>query len=151
MTITPELIAQFNLIHVGGVYYGAFAKDESDHAAIVAAIHYDFVHYFSITSSKVFIDSRKLFDPKAVVELEESEKRLFFPDNPKDDWIYCGSANWQIKSLDDFKHDLEKGVIRVLSNAPDSLFERVIKAIKESITYSDDELRKMGIISSLKK
>lgn len=39
MTITPELIEQFHLIRVGGVYYGAFAKDDSDHAAIIAAIH----------------------------------------------------------------------------------------------------------------
>lgn len=148
MTITPELIEQFNLIRVGGVYYGAFAKDQSDHAAIVAAIYEDFVHYFSITSSKDFIDSRKVFDPKAVVELEEAETRLFFPDNPKDDWIYCGSANWQIKSINDFMNDLSNGVIKVLPNAPEKLFKRVINAIKESITYSTEELKKMGIIKS---
>ena len=147
MTITPELIEQFNLIRVGGVYYGAFAKDESDHAAIIAAIHEDTVHYFSITSSKDFIDSRKIFDSKAVVELEESETKLFFPDNPKDDWIYCGSANWQIKSFESFKQDLANGIIKVLPNAPKSLYERVIKGIKESVTYSNDELRKMGILS----
>lgn len=142
MTITPELIEQFNLVRVGGVYYGAFAKDETDHAAI----HDDTVHYFSITSSKDFIDSRKVFDPKAVVELEAAETKLFFPDNPKDDWIYCGSANWQTKEFEIFKQDLADGIIRVLPNAPTALFERVIKGIKESITYSNDELKKMGII-----
>lgn len=147
MIITPELIEQFNLIRVGGVYYGAFAKDETDHAAIIAAIHEETVHYFSITSSKDFIDSRKHFDPNAVVELQESETKLFFPDNPKDDWIYCGSANWQTKKFEDFKQDLAKGVIKVLPEAPKSLFERVIKAIKESITYSNEELKKMGISS----
>jgi len=146
MTITPELIQQFNLIRVGGVYYGAFAKDETDHAAIIAAIHDKDVHYFSITSSKDFIESRKLFDPNAVVELEEKETKLFFPDNPKHDWIYCGSANWQIKSFDVFMQELSGGSIKVLQNAPEALFERVIKAIKESITYSKDELQKMGLI-----
>ncbi len=146
MTITPELIEQFNLIRVGGVYYGAFAKDETDHAAIIAAIHEDKVHYFSITSSKDFIDSRKIFDPNAVVELKKTETELFFPDNPKDDWIYCGSANWQKKDLENFKQDLAKGIIRILPNAPKSLYERVIKGIKESITYSNDELKKMGIV-----
>ena len=146
MIITPELIEQFNLIRVGGVYYGAFAKDESDHAAIIAAIHEETVHYFSITSSKDFIDSRKHFDPNAVVELLESETKLYFPENPKDDWIYCGSANWQTKQFEDFKQDLTKGVIKVLPNAPKSLFERVIKAIKESITYSSEELKKMGLL-----
>lgn len=145
MTITPELIEQFNLIRVGGVYYGAFAKDETDHAAIIAAIHENNVHYFSITSSKDFIESRKLFDSKAVVELEEKETELFFPDNPKHDWIYCGSANWQTKSFEVFKQDLAEGNIKVLQTAPKALIERVIKGIKESITYSNDELKKMGL------
>ena len=73
---------------------------------------------------------------------------MFFPDNPKDDWIYCGSANWQIKSINDFMNDLSNGVIKVLPNAPEKLFKRVINAIKESITYSTEELKKMGIIKS---
>jgi len=114
MKITPELVKHFNLVHTGGVYYGAFAKDGTDHAAIVVAIYNEKVHYFSITSSKNFIEARRYFDSEAVVELKPEETKLFFPENPKQDWIYCGSANWQTKFLDDFVNEVANETIKVL-------------------------------------
>lgn len=56
MKITPELIEKYHLIKAGNAYYGAFARDNSDHAAVVVSIYNDIVNYFSITSSKEFIE-----------------------------------------------------------------------------------------------
>lgn len=146
MKIAPELIEELHLIKAGKVYYGAFARDDSDHAAVVVSIYNDTVNYFSITSSRNFIEGiQRNRDPEAIVELTEEETKLFFPDNPKKDWIYCGIANWQIKKYKDFAADYAAGKIRLVGNATEALFRRVIKAIRGSITYTHRNLVEMGL------
>ena len=55
MTVSPELLQKFNALKAGKVYYGEFARDSSDHAAVVVAISNKKVHYFCFTSQEEVI------------------------------------------------------------------------------------------------
>ena len=55
MNISPELLQKFNTLKAGKVYYGEFAKDSSEHAAIVVTVHNEIVHYFCFTSQELTV------------------------------------------------------------------------------------------------
>lgn len=146
MLVPENLIDKFGLVKKKNSYYGAFAKDGTDHVAIVVSIYNNTVHYFCITSSEDFINARLLSDPDAVVSLEMKETVIFFPNDTKKDWIYCGAMNWGQMPLDDFKRQLATGIINYINGVPDDLFEKIIDAIKASDTYSEEDLTTMGIL-----
>ena len=145
MKISPELLAKFELLKAGKVYYGDFAKDSSSHAAVVVTIHNDFVNFFCFTSQTITIERFKQKDPKATLELTKQEADLFFPNSEKDTYIYCGRSNWGKYSQTEFLELLSKGQISLKAELPDDLFMRIKKAIRESKTMTPNLIKDIGL------
>lgn len=73
MTISPELLQKFSTLKAGKVYYGEFAGDSSEHAAVVVTVHKGMVNYFCFTSQELTVKRYAQKEPLAAVTLTKTE------------------------------------------------------------------------------
>jgi len=146
MNLPVEILKKMYPLEPGGVYWGGFAHDGSNHMAIL--IH--------VTETKAFlfcIDSqdgtRKHFsriDKDAVVCLTTDEQRIYFSDNGKTSFLYCGKAGICQRKISDFYQGLSDRSIVVKEKASVALTERVLRAIDQSITLSQQDKVDLGFV-----
>ena len=145
MNISPELLQKFNTLKAGKVYYGEFAKDSSEHAAIVVTVHNEIVHYFCFTSQELTVKRYTQKDPLASVSLTKDESDLIFGAGSKQTYIYCGRNNWGHLYEKEFLQFLSSGRITLKAELPSDLFERIKTAIKSSKTMTKTILDEIGL------
>lgn len=145
MKIQSDLLERFSSIQVGKIYYGALAKDESDHAAVIFYKTDKIVNYFCITSEERTVKFFRKKDPLAVVELDEELIKTVFKETAKPSWIYCGQSNLGYISYTDFIKKLSEGQITFETEMDKETFDKVITAIKNSKTFSKQQKQIWGI------
>lgn len=144
MTISPELLQKFSTLKSGKVYYGEFAKDSSEHAAVVVSVHNGTVHYFCFTSQELTVKRYTQKDPLASVTLTKTEADLIFGEQSKQTFIYCGRSNWGQLYEKEFLQLLSNGSIKLKAELPPDLFERIKNAIRSSKTMTKTILNEIG-------
>lgn len=145
MTISPELLQKFNMLKADKFYYGEFAKNSSEHAAVVVTVHNGTVHYFCFTSQELTVKRYSQKDPLAAVILNKSEFDLIFGGQSKQTYIYCGRSNLGHLSENEFIKLLSSGKIKLKVELPETLFERIKNAIKNSKTMTKSILDEIGL------
>ena len=84
-------------------------------------------------------------DPLAAVILNKSESDLIFGGQSKQTYIYCGRSNWGHLSENEFIKLLSSGKIKLKVELPETLFERIKNAIKNSKTMTKSILDEIGL------
>lgn len=149
MTIPLSILKKHYPIKSVNVYFGSFAKDGSNHIAIVFYVNNDVVYHFCVSSKEKTRNRFDRCDSLAIIDLTPQEQDLFFDKRTPISFIYCGKENLGEMFIDEFYSKLSKKEIVFKKNIEQvTLFSKIILSVKNSDSYSEADLIKLGVIKS---